>query len=59
MFLVPLLGFESPSTVAYLVLLVLIPLAVAGLIAFLGIAPSWRRSLDAATPSSEVVRKEA
>jgi hypothetical protein len=58
MFLVPLLGFESPSTVAYLVLLVLIPLAVAGLIAFLGIAPSWRRSLDAATPSSEVVRKE-
>jgi hypothetical protein len=59
MFLVPLLGFESPSTIAYLVLLVLIPLAVAGLIAFLGIAPSWRRSLDAATPSSEVVRKEA
>lgn len=59
MFLVPLLGFESPSIVAYLVLLVLVPLAVAGLIAFLGIAPTWRRSLEAAPPSTEVVRKEA
>lgn len=58
MFLVPLLGFETPSTVAYLVLLVLVPLAVAGLIAFLGFAPTWRRSLEVATPSTEVVRKE-
>ncbi len=59
MFLVPLLGFDSPSTLAYLLLLVLVPLAVAGLIAFLAIAPGWRRSLEAATPSTEVVRKDA
>lgn len=58
MFLVPLLGFEQPSAISYLLLLVLIPLAVGGLIAFLGIAPGWRRSLDTATPSTEVVRKD-
>lgn len=58
MFLVPLLGFEQPSAIAYLLLLVLIPLAAAALIAFLGIAPTWRRSLETATPSTEVVRKD-
>ena len=58
MFLVPLLGFEQPSAIAYLLLLVLVPLAVAGLIAFLGMAPTWRRSLETAPPSTEVVRKD-
>ena len=59
MFLVPLLGFEQPSTLAYLVLLVLAPFAVAALFAFIGLAPTWRRSLDPSTPSTEVVRKDA
>ncbi len=57
--LLPLLGFESPSAIAYLVLLALVPLGVAALIAFLGIAPVWRRGLDTATPSTEVVRKDS
>ena len=59
MFLVPLLGFDSPSMLAYLLLLVLAPLVVGALIAFIGIAPTWRSSLEATTPSTEVVRKDA
>jgi hypothetical protein len=58
MFLVPLLGFEQPSTLAFLVLLVLLPLGVAALFAFIGIAPHWRRSLEVSTSSTEVARKD-
>ncbi len=58
MFLVPLLGFEQPSALAYLVLLVLLPVGIAALFAFLGIAPHWRRGLEVSPPSTEVVRKD-
>ena len=58
MFLVPLLGFEHPSALAYLVMLVLLPVGIAALFAFIGIAPHWRRSLEVSTPSTEVARKD-
>jgi hypothetical protein len=59
MLLVPLLGFASPSPLAYLLLLVIAPLCVLGVITLIGIAPTWRRSLESATPSTEVVRKDS
>ena len=58
MFLVPLLGFEQPSTLAYLMMLVLLPVGISALFAFIGLAPHWRRSLEVSTPATEVVRKD-
>jgi hypothetical protein len=55
---------QHASPIAYLVLLVLLPLAVGGIITVIGLAPSWRRSIDApeqtTTPehATEVARTE-
>jgi hypothetical protein len=37
---------QHPSAIAYLLLLVLGPLAIGGIIAVIGLAPNWRRSID-------------
>jgi hypothetical protein len=47
---------QHPSAVAYLVLLVLGPVAIAGIITIIGLVPTWRRSLDRSEPATEVVR---
>lgn len=50
---------QHPSAIAYLVLLLFLPMAVGGVIALIGLTPSWRRSLDADEPSAEVVRRDS
>ena len=47
---------QHPSAVAYLVLLVLGPLAIGAIFAIIGFIPTWRRSLDRSEPATEVVR---
>jgi len=50
---------QHPSTVAYLVLLVLGPVAVGAIITIIGLVPTWRRSLDQRELSTEVVRHDS
>jgi hypothetical protein len=47
---------QHPSAVAYLVLLVLGPLAIGAIFAIIGFIPTWRRSLDHQEPATEVAR---
>jgi hypothetical protein len=49
---------QHPSAIAYLLLLVLGPLAVGAVIAVIGFVPTWRRSLDK-EPATEVVRSDS
>jgi hypothetical protein len=41
---------------AYLVLLVVGPVAIGAIITIIGFAPTWRRSLDHKEPAAEVAR---
>jgi len=50
---------QHPSVIAYLVLLVLGPLAVGAVITLIGFAPAWRRSLEKPEPATEVVRSDS
>ena len=50
---------QHPSAIAYLVLLVLGPLAVGAVITLIGLAPTWRRSLQKPEPATEVVRSDS
>lgn len=50
--------FSTPSAIGYLVLLVLGPLAVGAVITLIGLAPSWRRSVEAPQPSAEIERAD-
>jgi hypothetical protein len=50
---------QHPSAIVYLILLVLGPLAIGGIITVIGLAPTWRRSLDRNQPSAEVVRSDS
>jgi hypothetical protein len=50
---------EHPSAIAYLVLLLLLPVAVGAVIALIGLAPAWRRSLEKPELSTEVVRSDS
>jgi hypothetical protein len=47
---------QHPSAVAYLMLLVLGPMAIGAIITIVGLIPTWRRSLDHQEPATEVVR---
>ncbi len=50
---------QHPSLIAYLLLLVIGPLAVGGIITLIGLAPGWRRSLNRTEPAAEVVRSDS
>jgi hypothetical protein len=50
---------QHPSAIVYLLLLVLGPLAVGGIITVIGLAPTWRRSLEKSQPTTEVVRRDS
>jgi hypothetical protein len=50
---------QHPSAVAYLVLLVLGPVVIAGIITIIGLVPTWRRSLDHQEPTAEVGRSDS
>jgi len=50
---------QHPSAVAYLVLLVLAPVAIGAIIAIIGLVPTWRRNLDQREPATEVVRHDS
>ena len=50
---------QHPSVIAYLVLLLLGPLAVGAVITLIGLAPAWRRSLEKPEPATEVVRSDS
>lgn len=45
---------QHPSAMAYLVLLVLGPLAIGAIITIIGLIPTWRRSLDRQEPVTQV-----
>jgi hypothetical protein len=49
---------QHPSAIFYLLLLVIGPLAVGAVIALIGLAPTWRRSLDRSASAAEVVRRD-
>jgi hypothetical protein len=49
---------QHPSAIFYLLLLVIGPLAVGAVIALIGLAPAWRRSLDRSASAAEVVRRD-
>jgi hypothetical protein len=50
---------QHPSAVAYLVLLVLGPMAIGAIITLIGLVPTWRRSLDHQETTAEVVRSDS
>jgi hypothetical protein len=50
---------QHPSAIAYLVLLLLLPLAVGAVITLIGLAPGWRRSLEKPEPATEVTRSDS
>ncbi|HSN11321.1 MAG TPA: hypothetical protein VLS51_04355 [Propionibacteriaceae bacterium] len=50
---------QHPSAIAYIVLLLVLPLTVGGIITLIGLTPSWRRSVDAPEPAAEVVRRDS
>ena len=50
---------QHPSAIAYLVLLLLLPLAVGAVITLIGFAPAWRRSLEKPELVTEVVRSDS
>jgi len=50
---------QHPSAVAYLVLLVLGPVAIGAIITIIAWAPTWRRSLVHQEPAAEVVRTDS
>ena len=47
---------QHPSAMAYLVLLVVGPVAIGAIVTIIGFAPTWRRSLDHKEPAAEVAR---
>ncbi len=51
--------FSTPSVLGYLVLLVLGPLAVGAVFTLVGLAPSWRRSIEASHSSTEIERADS
>jgi hypothetical protein len=51
--------FNQPSAIGYLVMLLLAPLAVGAVITLVGLAPSWRKRLDAPAPSTEIERADS
>jgi len=50
---------STTKLIAYILLLVLGPLAVGGVITLIGFAPSWRRSLEKPEPATEVARRDS
>lgn len=50
---------QQPSPIAYLVLLLFLPLTVGGVITLIGLAPSWRRGLERSQSSTEIERKDS
>lgn len=50
---------QHPSVIAYLLLLLLGPLAVGAVITIIGFAPTWRRSLERPQQATEVVRRDS
>jgi hypothetical protein len=50
---------EHPSAIAYLVLLLLLPVTVGAIIALIGLTPVWRRSLEKPEQATEVVRSDS
>ncbi len=50
---------QHPSVIAYLVLLLVLPLTVGGIITLIGLAPRWRRSIDEPESATEVVRRDS
>lgn len=46
--------FQHPSAMAYLVILVLGPVAIGAVITIIGLLPTWRRSLDQEEPATQV-----
>jgi hypothetical protein len=50
---------QHPSAIAYIVLLVVMPLSVGVIVTLLAFVPHWRRSLDAPEPAAQVVRRDS